>query len=187
MSGNETLCENLFGYVHGILKPIVQGNPSFCCDTTDFLQKLSTHGLTKPGTFLVTMDVSAFYTSIPYNDGITATALFLIQTYETAIGTRLAPQYFNIFMHKFEHDFFAVQHLRPMLYTRYVGAIFFLLDSCTSLYRKPTDNLTMLHFSIFHPKYVKEAIPYGQALHVHRICSDEEECDRHLKVLKDAH
>eukprot|EP00061_Rhincodon_typus_P005579 g25266.t1 len=41
------------------------------------------------------------------------------------------------------------------------------LDTCisikhghlsTSLYRKPTDNLTMLHFL------------YGQALHIHKIC-----------------
>eukprot|EP00061_Rhincodon_typus_P013766 g40347.t1 len=47
------------------------------------------------------------------------------------------------------------------------------LDTClsikdghfmTSLYRKPTDNLTMLHFSSYHPKCIKEAIPYGQAL-----------------------
>eukprot|EP00061_Rhincodon_typus_P005471 g25019.t1 len=43
----------------------------------------------------------------------------------------------------------------------------------------------MLHFSSFHPKHIKEAIPYRQALHIHRICSDEEECDRYLKVLKD--
>ncbi|XP_078071455.1 uncharacterized protein LOC144495260 [Mustelus asterias] len=56
----------------------------------------------------------------------------------------------------------------------------------TSLYRKPTDNLTMLHFPNFHPKHVKEAIPDGQALRIHRICSDEEDRNRHLQALKDA-
>ncbi|XP_072436175.1 uncharacterized protein [Chiloscyllium punctatum] len=70
-----------------------------------------------------------------------------------------------------------------------------ILDTCvsikdghlsTTLYHKPTDNLTMLHFSSFHPKHIKTAIPYGHALHIHRICSDEEERDEHLEVLKDA-
>eukprot|EP00061_Rhincodon_typus_P016609 g44917.t1 len=56
----------------------------------------------------------------------------------------------------------------------------------TSIYCKLTDNLTMLHFSSFHPKHVKEAIPYRPALRIHRICSDEEEHDGHLKILKDA-
>ncbi|XP_060688225.1 uncharacterized protein LOC132820238 [Hemiscyllium ocellatum] len=69
------------------------------------------------------------------------------------------------------------------------------LDTCvsindghlsTTLYRKPTDNLTILHFSSFHPKHIKTAIPYGQALRIHRICSDEEEHDGLLEVLKDA-
>ncbi|XP_078057016.1 uncharacterized protein LOC144481742 [Mustelus asterias] len=31
-----------------------------------------------------------------------------------------------------------------------------------------------------------EAIPYGQALRIHRICSDEEDRNRHLQTLKDA-
>ena len=44
----------------------------------------------------------------------------------------------------------------------------------------------MLHFSSFHPKHFKEAIPYGQALRIHRICSDEEDRNRHLQTLKDA-
>eukprot|EP00061_Rhincodon_typus_P008598 g31342.t1 len=48
------------------------------------------------------------------------------------------------------------------------------------------DNLMMLHFSSFHHKHIKEAIPYRKALHIHRICSDEEECDGCVKVLKDA-
>ncbi|XP_067848012.1 uncharacterized protein [Heptranchias perlo] len=261
VSGNGTLCENLSGYVEGILKPIVQGTPSFCCDITDFLQKLSTHGPVEPGTFLTTMDVSALYTSIPHDDGIAATASvlntnnsqspdailqlirfildhnvftfdnqFFTQTHGTAMGTKFAPQYAKIFMHKFEHDFFTAQDLQPTLYTRYIDDIFFLwthgeeslkrlhdninkfhptiklimdyssesvsfLDTrisikdrhlSISLYRKPTDNLTMLHFSSFHPNHVKEAIPYGQALRIHRICSDEEERDGHLQTLKDA-
>ncbi|XP_060706933.1 uncharacterized protein LOC132832794 [Hemiscyllium ocellatum] len=44
----------------------------------------------------------------------------------------------------------------------------------------------MLHFSSFHPKHTKTAIPYGQALRVHQICSDEKERDGHLEVLRDA-
>eukprot|EP00061_Rhincodon_typus_P001375 g14624.t1 len=44
----------------------------------------------------------------------------------------------------------------------------------------------MLHFSSFQLKHVKEAIAYGQALHICRICSDKEERNRHLRMLKDA-
>eukprot|EP00061_Rhincodon_typus_P014099 g40912.t1 len=115
------------------------------------------------------MDILALYTSIPHYDGIAATAsvlnttncqfpdailhlihfildhnifafddLFFIQTHRTAMGTRFASHYANIFVHS------------------------------------------------FHPKPIKTAIPYGQALCTHRICLNEEERDRHLKVLKDA-
>ncbi|XP_072332649.1 uncharacterized protein [Scyliorhinus torazame] len=156
VSGNGTLCENLSGYIEGILKPIVQGTPSFCRDTTDFLQKLNSHGPVELGTFLVTMDVSALYTSIPHDDGIAATASvlntdncqspdailqlicfildhnvftfdkFFIQTHGTAMGTKFAPQYANIFMHKFEQDLLTAQDLQPTLYTRYIDDIFFL-------------------------------------------------------------
>eukprot|EP00061_Rhincodon_typus_P007654 g29572.t1 len=152
-----------------------------------------------------------------------------IQTHGITMGTRFASQYTNIFMHKFEQNFFAAQDLQPMLYIRYIDDIIFLwthgeeslkqlhsdiskfhstirltmdyssesvsfLDTCictkdrhlsTPLYRKSTDNFTMLHFSGFHPKHFKIAIPYRQALRTHRICSDEEECDGHLKMLKD--
>eukprot|EP00061_Rhincodon_typus_P013799 g40394.t1 len=155
---------------------------------------------------------------------------FFTQKHRTPMGTRFAPQYVNIFMHKFEQDFFAAQDLQPMLYTKYNDDIVFLWTQSkeslkqlhsdinkfhltirlttdhssnsisffntrisikdghlsTSLYYKPTDNLMKLHFSSFHPKHTKEAIPYGQALCIHRICSGEEERNRHLNVLKDA-
>eukprot|EP00061_Rhincodon_typus_P004582 g22928.t1 len=69
------------------------------------------------------------------------------------------------------------------------------LDTCisirdghlsTSFYCKPMVNVTMLHLSSFHPKRIKEAIPYGQALRICRIFLDEEERDRPLKILNDA-
>eukprot|EP00061_Rhincodon_typus_P009903 g33749.t1 len=141
VSGNGALCEDFSGYVEGIFKSIVQGTPSFCRDTIDFLQKLSTLGPVEPGTFLITVDISALYTSIPHDDGIAATASvlnandcqfpdailelifflldhnvftfnnqFFIQTHGTAMITRFAPQYANIFMHKFEQDFFTEEH-----------------------------------------------------------------------------
>eukprot|EP00061_Rhincodon_typus_P004337 g22331.t1 len=83
------------------------------------------------------MDIPALYTSSPHDNGITATASvlntnncqfpdailqlirfildhifftcnkFFIQTHGTAVGTKHAPQYANIFMHNFKQDFFA--------------------------------------------------------------------------------
>ena len=44
----------------------------------------------------------------------------------------------------------------------------------------------MLHFSSFHPRHVKKAIPYGQALRIHRICSNEDDRDLHLWTLRNA-
>eukprot|EP00061_Rhincodon_typus_P017163 g45737.t1 len=70
------------------------------------------------------------------------------------------------------------------------------LDTCistkdghlsTSHYRKPMDNLTMLHISSHHSKHVKRSHPLRKkALRTHRTCSNEEECDGHLQMLKDA-
>eukprot|EP00061_Rhincodon_typus_P002870 g18702.t1 len=157
VSGNGTLRENLSGCVKGILKPIVQGTPSFCHDTADFLQKLSTHRPVEPGTLLATMYISALYINILHDDSIVATSSvlnttncqfpgtilqficfildhnvftfdnqFFTWTQGTAVGTRFAPQYANIFMHRFEQDFYAAQYLQLMLYTRYIDNIFFL-------------------------------------------------------------
>ena len=146
------------------------------------------------------------------------------------MGTRFAPQYANLFMHRLEEDFFATRSLRPDLYVRYIDDIFIVwshgeesltqlhqamndfhptiklvmnhssvsvpfLDTqisvkngqlCTSLYRKPTDKMKLLHFTSSHPRQVKQAIPYSQALRVHRICTDAEDRDQHLQQLETA-
>ena len=43
----------------------------------------------------------------------------------------------------------------------------------TSLYVKPTDGASYLHFNSAHPKHCIRGIPYGQFLRIRRICSDD--------------
>ena len=259
VSGRGTLCEDISGYVEGILKPLVQETPSFVRDTTDFLDKLSKHGKVPDKSILATMDVSSLYSNIPHEAGITATRRVLekngcpfpettlklikfilehnsfvfdntyyLQKQGTAMGTRFAPQYANLFMHRLEEDLFASRPLRPDLYLRYIDDIFLIwshgkeslvqlhedinkifptinltmefseesitfLDTRvylregnlqTSLHRKPTDNSRLLHATSSHPHHVKDAIPYGQALRIHRICSNPEDRKKHLGELE---
>ena len=45
----------------------------------------------------------------------------------------------------------------------------------TKLYTKPTDRQAYLHKNSAHPSHQKKSIPYGQALRIKRICSEEKE------------
>ena len=54
----------------------------------------------------------------------------------------------------------------------------------TKLYVKPTDRPAYLHYQSYHPKSQKDNIPYGQALRMKRICSDEKDFQTGLKSLK---
>ena len=54
----------------------------------------------------------------------------------------------------------------------------------TDLYIKPTDTHQYLHATSAHPSHVKRAIPYGQALRLNRICSDDLSFDRNCDNLE---
>ena len=43
----------------------------------------------------------------------------------------------------------------------------------TSVFTKPTDRKAYVHKRSYHPKSTKEAIAYGQALRLRRICSED--------------
>ena len=43
---------------------------------------------------------------------------------------------------------------------------------CTTINRKPSYHCNFLHHKSVHPKAMKDSIPYSQALHIKRICSD---------------
>ena len=57
---------------------------------------------------------------------------------------------------------------------------------CTTIYRKSSDRSNFWHYKLAHPKALKDSIPYSQALHIKRICSETSEVIKNLKDLKDA-
>ena len=49
---------------------------------------------------------------------------------------------------------------------------------------KPSDTHQYLHINSCHPKHCKTAIPYGQALRLRKICSEEENIQKRAEELK---
>ena len=151
-----------------------------------------------------------------------------LQVLGTAMGTRMAPQYANLFMAHFEENFFMTYPKKPLLYYRYIDDVFliwehgedelvkfqdalnqhhpsikftmefsndivnfldtqvFLNDDklTTSVYKKPTDSNSYLHFESFHPDRTKKSIVYSQSLRYNRICSSTIDRDRALANLR---
>ena len=54
----------------------------------------------------------------------------------------------------------------------------------TKLYTKDTDTHNYLHRTSAHPERLKKAIPYGQALRIRRICTEEEDATKEFKNLQ---
>ncbi|CAH2222342.1 Hypothetical predicted protein [Pelobates cultripes] len=50
-------------------------------------------------------------------------------------------------------------------------------------FTKPTDCNTILHFESFHPRHLKESLPYSQFLKVLRNNSQSQQCDQQLKIM----
>ena len=153
ISNTLTLTEPISHYVETQLKPYAQAARSYIQDTTHLLQKLSDIGHMPENTLLATMDVSSLYTNISHSNGLRAlrnklpqdtltdtlihltkfilehnyfsfSDNFYLQTKGTAMGTRMAPQYANIFMADLEEKVLNQTHNQPRLYLRYIDDIF---------------------------------------------------------------
>ena len=175
VSGIGTITEGVSGFVDNVLRPYATSAPSYVQDTTDFLRKLQTLTDLPDDTILATMDVTSLYTNIPHADGIraiesimpegdmgTTTSLLAkfvlrhnyfkfgdnlyLQTNGTAMGTRMAPQYANIFMADLEQRFLQSQPLAPSFYVRYIDDIFMI-------WTHGETTLEQFHrdFNMFHP------------------------------------
>ncbi|XP_074804365.1 uncharacterized protein LOC141984839 [Natator depressus] len=155
ISGIGTLTAGLSGYVDSLLRPFATSTPSYLRDTTDFLRKLQSIGDLPENTILATMDLEALYTNIPHKDGpqavgnsipnnVTANLVaelcdfvlthnyftigdnVYLQVSGTAMGTRMVPQYANIFKADLEQCFLSSHPLMPLLYLRYIDDLFII-------------------------------------------------------------
>ncbi|CAJ0966790.1 unnamed protein product [Ranitomeya imitator] len=171
-----TLTEQVSGWVEGILKPLVKDTPSFIQDTTDLLNKLSARGPLPEGTILATMDVESLYSNIQHQDGLNACKFFLentgtdvhsvvklikfilthnyfefdkriyLQETGRAMGSKMAPQYANLFIAKLESYFLSSCPIRPLTYYRYI-------DDILIIWMESKPQLKTFHeqFNQFHP------------------------------------
>ncbi|XP_074822342.1 uncharacterized protein LOC141995220 [Natator depressus] len=150
-----TLTAGLSDYVDSLLRPYATSIPRYLRDTTDFLRKLQSISDLPENTILATMDIEALYTNIPHKDGLQAVRNIIpdnvtaklvtelcdfvfthnyftfgdnvyLQISSTAMGTRMAPQYANIFMADLEQCFLSSRLLMPLLYLRYIDDIFII-------------------------------------------------------------
>ncbi|CAM4659574.1 unnamed protein product [Lepidochelys olivacea] len=189
ISGIGTLTAGLSGYVDSLLRPYATSTPSYLRDTTDFLRKLQSIGDLPDNTILATMDVEALYTNIPHKDGLQAvkntipdnvTANLVaelcdfvlthnyftfgdnvyLQISGTAMGTRMAPQYANIFMADLEQRFLSTRPLKPLLYLRYIDDIFII-------WTHGKEALEEFHhdFNNFHPTTNLSLVQSTQEIH----------------------
>ncbi|XP_073188346.1 uncharacterized protein [Lepidochelys kempii] len=139
-------------------------------------------------TILATMDVEALYTNIPHKDGLQAvkntipdnvTANLVaelcdfvlthnyftfgdnvyLQISGTAMGTRMAPQYANIFMADLEQRFLSSRPLKPLLYLRYIDDIIIWTHGKEALEEFHHD------FNNFHPTINLSLVQSTQEIH----------------------
>ena len=139
-----------------------------------------------------------------------------LQKNGTAMGTRVAPTYANLFMADYEDKYVYTYPLQPLLWVRYIDDCFMpwqhgmdelikfvdylnqqdeniqftfevsphtinFLDTTvryhirhgfsTTLYTKPTDKHTYLHYKSCHPPHIMQSLPYSQFLRVRRLCT----------------
>lgn len=153
-----------------------------------------------------------------------------LQKCGTAMGTKMAPSYANLFMGFVEKDLLERCEKKPLVWFRYIDDIFFVwthgkeahdefLAFCnnnpyglifevtpdsvsttsipfldirailqggklqTDLYVKPTDKFQYLNFTSSHPYHQKASLPYGLALRIKRICSNQGDFKRHCEKL----
>jgi len=155
VSNIDTLTEHISQHVEHNLKPHAQAANSYIQDTTDFLNKLASIDSIPPGSLLATMDVTSLYSNITHERDVQAlknrlsdefnTSLILcltqfihehnyfkfignmlLQVKGTAMGTRMALQYANIFLANSEERFLQSFPMKPLLYLCFIDDIFLL-------------------------------------------------------------
>jgi hypothetical protein len=160
VSQNGTPTEPLSQLADFLTKDLVLSLDTYIRDTDDFQNQIS--NLVVPdNSILVTIDITALYTNIPHEEGISATldayrkfspikhqvndrvlevllrailrnnifefdGKLYIQKHGTAMGSKVAPSYANLFMGNFEQRFLDTQEKKPSFIRRFLDDMFML-------------------------------------------------------------
>ena len=89
---------NLSRYVDHHLQPLAEKLPSYIKDSGEFLRRIETNKQVNPNAILVTMDVSALYTSIPHREGINTVAHYLETWENPTIATRVILKFLTLIL-----------------------------------------------------------------------------------------
>ena len=150
ISNNGTATENISTFLDFHLKNIVSTIPHILEDTRDFLQRLNQVGDTPKNALLVSFDlphdqgveIMRRFLDKSEDQSMSSESLCKIanivlkhnyfielgkdvyhQTLGTAIRTKFAPHYANIFMAGLEEEIFEKSHFQPYLWLRYLPLI----------------------------------------------------------------
>lgn len=167
VSGIDSPTDVISGTLDRLLKPLLKYIPSYIRDTKHFLNIIQEIHSLDEDEIMVTIDVSALYTSIPHSEGLEAVRsaltahpnphigtdviIFLLeivlknntfkfdnkyyhQIQGTAMGTKVAPTYANIFMGYIEKKILTDLELKARHWYRFIDDIF-------AIYRCTEDEL----------------------------------------------
>ena len=171
--------ERISPFVDRLIQPIAQKQDSYLKDTTDVLNFIGSTKLPK-NTVLVSMDVTSLYTNIPHEEDVTSVCqvykapiptkylrempyLILtetsfqfccsiyLQTHGTAMGTKMAVAFANIFMARIEKQILSQSCIKPLFWERYIDDVFSLwntsLDKIESFVEKADNFHSTIKFT----------------------------------------
>ena len=169
--------ERVSAFLDHIIKPLVPTTPSYIKDSSHIIALLECTNVPQDA-LLVTIDVSSLYTNIPRDEGTdacleAAEASHIPQSillnffnmilkrnvfsfnnsmYQqiqgTAMGTKMAPSYANLFMDRFERAFLAQEPNLPLVWKRYINDILCIWTGTRSQLDSFSDRLIKAHPSI---------------------------------------
>ena len=169
ISGCNTPTEKLSEFVDAQLKPLVPRIASYVQDSNDMLRKLKDMERLPENAILVTIDVVGLYPHIPHQreeqgipteDIVDLASIVLknnnfgfdekhfVQKSGTAIGTKMAPSYANLFMDDLERKIISASTLKPYMWLRFIDDVFMVWTHGEERLREFLDFINGFHNSI---------------------------------------
>ena len=150
ISGCDGPTERLSLFVDKLRQPIAQIQDSYLKDTTHFIRFIESTRVPR-NAFLASINVTSLYTNIPQEEGITIVCNAYenfhannppiatnfprfngkdyLQTHGTAMGTKMAVAFANIFMASIEKEILRQSVNKPLTWKRFIDVVFCLWDT----------------------------------------------------------